>query len=75
MPDTVRSVAPRHEAAGFAELSMVSLRRTVPVGDRSLPAGTRVTVVAAYRDGLGYEIESSVPFHAVVTVEAGDLMQ
>jgi hypothetical protein len=30
-------------------------------------------VVAAYGDGLGYEVEFERPFHAVVTLEAGDL--
>ena len=65
------------EAAGvspsFAELSVVSLRREVDVEGRSLPAGTKGTVVAAYGDGVGYEVEFSAPFHAVVTLEADDL--
>jgi len=29
--------------------------------------------VAAYRDGLGYEVEFDRPFHAVVTLNADDL--
>jgi len=31
------------------------------------------TVVAAYSDGMGYEVEFENPFHAVVTLEACDL--
>jgi hypothetical protein len=30
--------------------------------------------VAAYDDGVGYEVEFETPFHAVVTLEARDLM-
>ena len=57
----------------FAELSMVSTRHPVRVDGRTLPTGTKGTVVAAYADGVGYEIEIFEPFHAVVTLEAGDL--
>lgn len=57
----------------FAELSVVSLRREVEAEGRSLPAGTKGTVVAAYGDGVGYEVEFFAPFHAVVTLEADDL--
>ena len=57
----------------FADLSTVALVRAVDVGGRALPAGARGTVVGAYADGLGYEVEFDVPFHAVVTVQAGDL--
>ena len=32
------------------------------------------TVVAAYADGFGYEVEFERPFHAVVTLEVGDLI-
>ena len=59
--------------AGFAELSVVALTHTVDVEGRSLPVGAQGTVVAAYEDGLGYEVEFERPFHAVVTLEAGDL--
>ncbi len=58
---------------GFAELSVVALTHAVDVAGRSLPAGARGTVVAAYSDGIGYEVEFERPFHAVVTLEAGDL--
>ncbi len=57
----------------FAELSMVALTRAVEVEGRSLPKGTLGTVVAAYGDGVGYEVEFERPFHAVVTLQAGDL--
>jgi len=57
----------------FAELSVVALTRAIEVEGRSLPQGTPGTVVAAYRDGVGYEVEFERPFHAVVTLEAGDL--
>jgi len=61
------------ERQRFDELSVVSFRRSVAVGGRAIPAGTRATVVAAYSDGVGYEVEVFTPFHAVVTVEANDL--
>lgn len=57
----------------FAELSVVALQKPVEVNGRLLPAGTRGTVVAAYTDGIGYEVEFFEPFHAVVTLEANDL--
>jgi Domain of unknown function (DUF4926) len=68
LPRTDRPVARR-----FAELSVVALTHAIDVEGRSLPEGTRGTVVAAYRDGVGYEVEFEHPFHAVVTLEAGDL--
>ncbi len=57
----------------FAELSTVALTRPIDIGGRRLPLGARGTVVAAYADTLGYEVEFDHPFHAVVTLEAGDL--
>jgi hypothetical protein len=60
-------------APHFAELSVVALKNPVDVKGRCLPAGTRGTVVAAYRDGIGYEVEFFEPFHAVATLEANDL--
>jgi len=57
----------------FAELSVVALTRAVEVEGQSLPEGTLGTVVAAYGDGVGYEIEFERPFHAVVTLQACDL--
>ena len=58
---------------GFAELSVVALTRAVEVEGQSLPEGALGTVVAAYGDGVGYEVEFERPFHAVVTLQAGDL--
>ena len=57
----------------FAELSIVKLTRAVEVGGRVLDKGARGTVVGAYSDGIGYEVEFAEPFHAVVTLEFGDL--
>ena len=62
------------EKRRFAELSLVSLSRAMDIEGRMLPVGTRGTVVAAYEDGIGYEVEIFAPFHAVVTLEAGDLI-
>jgi len=67
------SAARVSDAAPFAELAPVTLKRPVEVGEQRLPAGSRGTVVAAYRDGNGFEVEFFEPFHAVVTVEADDL--
>jgi hypothetical protein len=67
----VREHAEQHQR--FAELSVVVMRHPVDVGGRSLPSGTKGTIVAAYADGSGYEVEVFEPFHAVVTVEASDL--
>jgi hypothetical protein len=60
-------------AVPFAELSIVTLTKAMHVAGRPLPRGTSGTVVAAYKDGLAYEVEFEQPFHAVVTVEADDL--
>lgn len=57
----------------FAELSTVSLVRTVEIAGRMLPLGATGTVVAAYSDGQGYEVEFERPFHVVATLEASDL--
>jgi hypothetical protein len=51
----------------------VRLVRPVKEGRRTLPAGTAGTVVLAYSDGIGYEVEFDYPFHAIVTLEANDL--
>ena len=57
----------------FAELSVVALTHPVETGGQWLPGGAKGTVVAAYADGTGYEVEFEEPFHAVVTLAAGDL--
>lgn len=58
---------------GFAELSVVALTHAVEVGGRSLPEGAWGIIVAAHGDDMGYEVEFEHPFHAVVTLQAGDL--
>jgi hypothetical protein len=58
----------------ISELAVVALTRTIHIDNKPLPAGSKGTVVAAYDDGLGYEVEFEAPFHAVVTLEASDLM-
>lgn len=55
------------------ELSIVSLVRDIEVDGRTFPAGARGTVVAAYTDGKGYEVELFDPMHAVVIVETRDI--
>lgn len=57
----------------FAELSVVALAHSMDIDGRPLAKGSRGTVVAAYNDGIGYEVEFEHPFHAVFTLEAGDL--
>lgn len=61
------------DPARFRELSLVTLKNPVVTDGRRLPAGARGTIVAAYSDGIGYEVEFFEPFHAVVTLEANDL--
>jgi len=58
----------------FAKLSVVALTHAVEVEGQSLPEGALGPVVAAYGDGVGYEVEFERPFHAVVTLQASDLM-
>ena len=61
------------QATSFPELSLVRLRHAVKEGRRTIPAGTLGTIVHAYSDGIGYEVEFARPFRAVVTLEASDL--
>lgn len=67
------STAGASDAARFAELSLVTLKRAVDLEGGRLPVGSRGTVVAGYRDGVGLEVEFFEPFHAVVTLEVDDL--
>ena len=71
---TAVALANRTPDRSFAELSIVSLTRAIDVDGRSLPKGSSGAVVAAYRDGLAYEVEFHEPFHAVVTLEFDDLI-
>jgi hypothetical protein len=56
-----------------SELSVVALVRDIEVDGRTFPAGARGTVVAAYADGQGYEVELFEPVHGVVTVGTKDI--
>jgi hypothetical protein len=72
----MRGGAPRKKRPAkqrFAELSVVALTHAIEIEGQSLPEGAQGTVVAAYGDGVGYEVEFERPFHAVITLEAGDL--
>ncbi len=69
----VTHVVPKSKSAVYPELSVVGLRHAVQVEARRLPKGAQGTVVAAYADGQGYEVEFHKPFHAVVTLSANDL--
>ena len=55
------------------ELTVVTLRHSQECDGRILPEGSRGAVVHAYRDGAGYEVEFSEPFHCVVTVSRDDI--
>jgi hypothetical protein len=69
----VTHLATTSKPVAFPELSVVALRHAVQVEARSLPQGAQGTVVAAYADGQGYEVEFNQPFHVVVTLGANDL--
>jgi hypothetical protein len=77
--NVISGQAPAGETIGdsprFEELSIVSVCHPVEVNGRILPAGTKGTVVAAYSDGIGYEVEVFEPFHAVITLKAGDFSE
>jgi hypothetical protein len=55
------------------ELSTVALTHAHECPRGLLPEGARGAVVHAYRDGAGYEVEFTEPFHCVVTVRRGDI--
>lgn len=55
------------------ELSIVALRHPRECDGRTLPAGAIGAVVYAYRDGAGYEVEISEPFHCVLTVQRDEI--
>ncbi len=50
------------------ELARVALSVPVETGAGTLPAGAVGTVVGVYRQGAAYEVEFTIPFHAVATV-------
>lgn len=55
------------------ELSRVALRAERRLGEQRFPAGSRGTVVGAYLDGEGLEVEFIQPFHAVLTLNCADV--
>jgi hypothetical protein len=55
------------------ELSRVTLTRDVSSEDGLVPAGSSGTIVHVYSSGPAYEVEFTMPFHTVATVEADDL--
>jgi len=61
----------RHEP--IPDFTEVTLKRAVDVQGVHLPAGTHGVVMAAYADGLAYEVEFEAPKHAVLTVEGRDI--
>ena len=54
------------------ELSEVVLARPIEVQGVFMPAGG--VVMAAWADGLAYEVEFCAPRHAVLTVKAADFL-
>jgi len=58
----------------FADFTEVTLAHPVEAFDGVMPKGARGVVMAVYDDGLGYEVEFESPFHAVLTLEQGDLL-
>jgi hypothetical protein len=56
----------------FKGLSAVSLTRPINAQGVDVPAGARGVVMAAYADGLAYEVEFEEP-HVVLTIEGQDL--
>ncbi len=56
-------------------LSEIVLARPIEVQGASMPAGARGVVMATWGDGLAYEVEFTTPQHAVLTVQAGDILR
>lgn len=61
----------RHEP--IPDFTEVTLKRAVDVQGVHLPAGAHGVVMAAYADGLAYEVEFEAPKHTVLTVEGRDI--
>ncbi|HVH78070.1 MAG TPA: hypothetical protein VM782_01660 [Stellaceae bacterium] len=61
--------------ASIPELSVFALRHARECGGKMLPEGAKGTIVHAYRDGAGYEVEFDEPFHCVLTVGSSDIQQ
>jgi hypothetical protein len=54
---------------GFSEFTEVELTHPVVVEGHTVPRGARGVVMAAYEDGLAYEVEFEAPVHVVLTLE------
>ena len=68
-----RSKPTARRPPSLAELSVVALAHDIDAGGRTLPKGTRGTVVHNYRGGKAVEVEFDHPFHAVLTLVPSDL--
>jgi hypothetical protein len=69
-----RSSAPVEGRNLLAELSVVETLRALETDDsRSVPAGSRGTIVAVYGHGEAYEVEFASPVVGNCTVQASDL--
>lgn len=79
--DSAAAHAARRRAMGtlmdrpepIPELTEVTLNRAVDRRGVHLPAGAHGVVMAAYADGLAYEVEFETPKHIVVTLEGTDI--
>lgn len=59
--------------APIPELTEITLRRAVDRRGVHMPAGAHGVVMAAYADGLAYEVEFETPKHIVLTLEGTDI--
>jgi hypothetical protein len=55
------------------ELTEITLKRAVDRRGVHVPAGAHGVVMAAYADGLAYEVEFETPKHVVLTLEGTDI--
>ncbi len=58
----------------FDVFSVVSLARSMDQHRVLMPKGARGVIMAAYADGLAYEVEFDEPHHVVLTLEEKDLL-
>jgi hypothetical protein len=59
---------------GFEEFTRVILTHPVEVQGVSMPAGASGVIMAAWADGMAYEVEFESPHHVVLTIEGADLV-
>ncbi len=55
------------------EFTEITLKRVVNRRGVHMPAGAHGIVMAAYSDGLAYEVEFETPRHVVLTLEGTDI--